>query len=389
MSNKKPSVFPTQDQISYANETGELISNQLEEENVVQSTSGSDAEAMAAAEMKKRTDDQLRMREENLKKNEEISRQIDNKRENQMSEKQPYNWDKESKELPTEGNNNNNHNYYGGNGNDGGNNNNNTGMNSEQPKSNHNVYIEQLSKPQMNQPFDLIPLPSEGKMYPGVKKNIKVAFLTTADENILTSPNLVESGEFLEILINRKLLEPNLRYRDLLPGDRDAIMIWLRATGYGEMYPVTLYDNKNETFDTEVNLSELKTINLNVNPGTDGLFDFELPLSKNKLKLKLLTVGDVEDLQEIVKENEDNLINEEQTLILENRIVSVNGNKDRIFIKEFAANMRVIDAQKLREFMSKIECGVDMTIEVRSPGGETIKTFLPLTTKFFWPNSEL
>jgi len=388
MSNKKPSVFPTQDQISYANETGELISNQLEEENVVQSTSGSDAEAMAAAEMKKRTDDQLRMREENLKKNEEISRQIDNKRENQMSEKQPYNWDKESKELPTEGNNNNNHNYYGGNGNDGGNNNN-TGMNSEQPKSNHNVYIEQLSKPQMNQPFDLIPLPSEGKMYPGVKKNIKVAFLTTADENILTSPNLVESGEFLEILINRKLLEPNLRYRDLLPGDRDAIMIWLRATGYGEMYPVTLYDNKNETFDTEVNLSELKTINLNVNPGTDGLFDFELPLSKNKLKLKLLTVGDVEDLQEIVKENEDNLINEEQTLILENRIVSVNGNKDRIFIKEFAANMRVIDAQKLREFMSKIECGVDMTIEVRSPGGETIKTFLPLTTKFFWPNSEL
>ena len=166
-------------------------------------------------------------------------------------------------------------------------------------------------------------------------------------------------------------------------------MLWLRATGYGEMYPVTLFDNKNETFDTEVNLSELKTISLNVNPGADGYFDFELPLSKNKLKLKLLTVGDVEDLGEIVKENEDNLINEEQTLILENQIFSVNGNNDKSYIKEFVTNMRVIDAQKLREYMSKIECGVDMTIEVRSPGGETIKTFLPLTTKFFWPNTEL
>jgi hypothetical protein len=30
--------------------------------------------------------------------------------------------------------------------------------------------------------------------------------MTTADENILTSPNLLQSGEFLEILINRKLL---------------------------------------------------------------------------------------------------------------------------------------------------------------------------------------
>ena len=44
----------------------------------------------------------------------------------------------------------------------------------------------------------------------------------------------------VEILINRKILEPDLRYEDLLVGDRNAIMIWLRATGYGEMYPVLM-----------------------------------------------------------------------------------------------------------------------------------------------------
>ena len=112
--------------------------------------------------------------------------------------------------------------------------------NDDEEKEKRARYIEILSQPQMNQPYDLIPLPSEGKLYPNKKKRVKLAYLTTADENILTSPNLVESGDFLEILINRKLLEPSLRYKDLLPGDRNAIMIWLRATVYGEMYPVTI-----------------------------------------------------------------------------------------------------------------------------------------------------
>ena len=33
MSNKKPNVFPTQEQINQANDTGQQINNQLEEEN--------------------------------------------------------------------------------------------------------------------------------------------------------------------------------------------------------------------------------------------------------------------------------------------------------------------------------------------------------------------
>ena len=63
-------------------------------------------------------------------------------------------------------------------------------------------------------------------------------------------------------------------------------MIWLRATGYGEMYPILAYDEKDESFETEVNLSELKTVNLNVEADSEGLFDFTLPLSKKEVKSK-------------------------------------------------------------------------------------------------------
>ena len=370
MSNKKPNVFPTQEQINQANETGEQINNQFQGENNITNQNLSEAEAKASAEMKRRTEEQLRLRNEQLNKNQEISNQIEKTREEKMKEKQIHGGGNNTPPIyPTNNN-------YGG-GNDG-------------FQNNNTQTIEYISQPQMNQPFDVLPLPSEGKLYPGRKSTVKVAYLTTADENILTSPNLVESGDFLEILINRKLLEPNIRYKDLLPGDRNAIMIWLRATGYGEMYPVQIYDEStDEPFETEIDLSKLKTIKLNIEPDSDGLFSFILPLSKANVRFKLLTVGDIDRLEKIVLANKDNLINQEQTLILQNQLIEVNGNRDRNFINNFVNNMRIMDTQKLREYMSSIDCGVDMNITVRTPGGGSINTFLPLTTKFFWPNANI
>lgn len=261
--------------------------------------------------------------------------------------------------------------------------------NDDEAKEKRARYIEILSQPQMNQPYDLIPLPSEGKLYPNKKKSVKIAYLTTADENILTSPNLVESGDFLEILINRKLLEPSLRYKDLLPGDRNAIMIWLRATGYGEMYPITIYDNDGKPFDTEINLSELKTINLTVDPEEDGLYSFTLPVSKNRIRFRLLSIGEMEELEAEAESRKDDFVNSESTMILEAQIVSINENKDRAFISDYVESMRVLDAKKLRDYMNKINCGIDMNISIKSPNGEIVNTFLPLTTKFFWPDFEI
>ncbi len=376
MSDKRPNVFPTQEQISQANETGEKIANQLAEQENVQQVYGSEQEQKAAEEMRRRTEEQIKMREEQLRKNEEIARQMDERRSRQSKETLPYVQQPVKSEPPNvppvdPPNFNNNDNS------------------DDKPKKVDDSYIRSISQPQMNQPFDVIPLPSEGKLYPRRNKTVKVSFMTTADENILTSPNLMESGEFLEILINRKLLEPDLRYKDLLPGDRNAIMIWLRATGYGEMYPILVYDEKEEVFETEVNLSDLKQIPLNVEPNSEGLFDFQLPISKSNIVFKMLTVGELEELGKTVEATKDLPVNEEATLILEAQIVAVDGNRDRDFIKNFVRNMRVGDAQKLRDYFDKIECGVDMNLTVRTPGGGSVETFLPFTPKFFWPNSEV
>ena len=260
-----------------------------------------------------------------------------------------------------------------------------------QNPSNINPYILELSQPNYNAPFDVIPLPSKGKLYRNKKANVRLAYMTTADENILTSPNLLESGEFLEIIVNRKLLEPDLRYKDLTVGDRNAIMIWLRATAYGEMYPVTLLDEINEPFDTEINLNELKNIELGAEPDSEGYFDFKLPLTKLDIKFRMLTVGDVETIDEMVERDKLNNVpvNNASTYKMERQLVEVNGNRDKSYIRDFANSMRIADAKALNDYIEKIESGIDLKIEVTTPGGGSISTFLPLNISFFWPNFRL
>ena len=254
-----------------------------------------------------------------------------------------------------------------------------------------NPYLIELSQPNYNSPFDVIPLPSKGKIYPSKKSNVRVSFMTTADENILTSPNLLKSGKFLEILINRKLLEPELRYKDLHVGDRDAIMIWLRATAYGEMYPVTMLDEDGEPFDTEFNLNDLKYKALGAEPDSEGLFDYNLKLTKANIKFKLLTCGDVDEIEARIKVDEENEIpvDNSSTYKLEKMIVEVNGVRDRNTIREFVNTIRIPDSKGLIKYVDEIQSGVDLKITVKTPRGGSITTFLPINIKFFWPDFRL
>jgi hypothetical protein len=211
MSDKKPNVFPSQEQMQNANETGQLITQQLEAENDVVNPHISTAEDAAVKEMARRTEEQVRLRDEALAKNKVNSDKLLARREELMGQTKESLAPPAAPPVVPPVNNINTASSSGG---------------------KYDPYIESISEPQMNQPYDIIPLPSEGKLYPGRKSSVKVAYLTTADENILTSPNLVENGQFLEILINRKLLEPGLRYKDLLPGDRNLYQNMLLGLNY-------------------------------------------------------------------------------------------------------------------------------------------------------------
>jgi hypothetical protein len=57
-------------------------------------------------------------------------------------------------------------------------------------------------------------------------------------------------------MLDKKLLSKEIDPLDLLEGDRDAIILFLRASGYGNEYPITATDEKTgKEFDTTIDLS--------------------------------------------------------------------------------------------------------------------------------------
>jgi hypothetical protein len=255
----------------------------------------------------------------------------------------------------------------------------------------NNEMLNNLKERDWSSAYDVIPIPSLGKLYHNVKSNLKVSFMTTMDEVILTSPNLLGSGQFLEILIERKLLEQNLNYRDLIVGDRNTIMIWLRATAYGEKYPVTLIDENNEPFESEIDLSTLKLKELKLEVDENGLIKYVTSVRKDVIKHRFLTVGDIEDIEKMLEEDEKNgvPINKRKLYELSRIIVEVNGRRDSISIIEYVSNMLLKDSSDFIKYLEANEPNIDLEVTVGTPGGGSLKTFLPLNINFFWPNIRL
>lgn len=244
-------------------------------------------------------------------------------------------------------------------------------------------------KPMFEAPHDVIELPSKGLFYPHKKGRIKVAYLTAQDENILTSPNLLNSGKVLDVLLERKILDKDIKADDLLPGDRSAILFFLRATGYGEIYPVILKDPKTgEDFNYDVDISQLTEKDILVEPDENGEVPFTLPKSGYQIKFKYLTAAETNRITENeearmrkTKSNISNMV----TSKLEAQITEVDGVRSRAEILQFIQIMSVADSGALRKFMNENEPGLDDNIEVTAPSGSVFRTEIPITTDFFWP----
>lgn len=249
--------------------------------------------------------------------------------------------------------------------------------------------FEAISEPDFDSSFDQIPIPSKGKTYPMKRNSLKISFMTTRDEDILTSPNILQSGMLLDVLIGRKLLEKQIKYNDLLIGDRNAIMIWLRATSYGKDYTAYFLDEKDIPFQHDIDLSMIKFKYLTLEPDENGLFDFKFPGCGNDVKFSFLTVGDQKWIDEMVQADEESgdPVNHSNEYSMLAQIKSVNGSFNSDDISNFVKRLRVADVNAFRKYILDNEPGVDLNIEVPTPGGGTVKTMFPLNSNFFWPNA--
>jgi hypothetical protein len=97
-------------------------------------------------------------------------------------------------------------------------------------------------------------------------------------------------------LLRSKIYEPDVRVEDLLEGDIEAILVFLRNTSFGPEIDMSLTDpNTKKQFTAKIVLDSLPIIK-GQEPSEDGTFTTKLPKSGVTIKLKPLTYGEINEI---------------------------------------------------------------------------------------------
>lgn len=234
--------------------------------------------------------------------------------------------------------------------------------------------------------YDVVELPSRGIHYLNNKKSLKVAYLTAADENILSSPNLISSGNVVDELIKRKILDRDFNIDEIVDEDKQAILVFLRNTAFGSEYKLTVIDpNTDEKFTTSIDLGEISFKEFKLESDSMGEFKFTMPKTNIDITFKFLTKKQQKEIDEIEKSWNGVGAPPIITKQLEMMIKSVAGNRDMMNIRNFIEKLPIKDSQDFRKYVKDNKPSLDLSKKVTTPSGEDIQVEIGFGVEFFRP----
>ena len=239
---------------------------------------------------------------------------------------------------------------------------------------------------------EIIDLPSKGKVYgkdsPLKDGKIELKYMTAKEEDILTSQNLIKKGVVVDKVLDSLILTEGVKTNDLIIGDKNAVMVAARILAYGPEYTAEVTNpNTGETAVHTFNLADcpFKEISEDI---TGNTFDMELPVSKTKIKFRLLTGKDEKEIENEIKQQNKlgSQVSPELTTRLRKVITEVDGDSEQSTINQFVNNMLSRDSLFFRQSISKVSPDIDLTQEVEI-GGDVVRVDIPMTINFFWPDA--
>ena len=250
-------------------------------------------------------------------------------------------------------------------------------------------------------PTEFVNLPSQGRHYSSDhplfnQKTIEIKQMTAKEEDILTSLTLLQNGVALERLLESIIVDKSINPKSLLVGDRNAIVISARVSGYGNLYksqitcPQCITDQKHAFDLNEADILTTSQILENL-PDTitvtdSGHYSVVLPKSGLNIVLKLLTGVDEERLSKKLEEDRKQKSEKLVTTQLEHMISSVNGNSTREAIEYVAHNLPSSDSSYLRKIYKTIVPNIELSLTFKCENcGHSEEMEVPLTADFFWP----
>ena len=249
-------------------------------------------------------------------------------------------------------------------------------------------------------PTEMVDLPSRGYFYfdghPLSSGKVEIKYMTAKEEDILTSPSLVKKGLAIDRLLKSIIVEKSIDPHSLLVGDRNAILVASRVTGYGAEYPIkATCPSCGATSDWTVDLGMLgmKEGGIDNAQGYDivengnGTFDITLPKTGVVATVKLMQGKDEKDLGLKMQKRKKHKLHEANlTEQLNHMIIAVNGSEVNSDIRNFINVIPAFDSRYLRNAYTNVVPNIDMTQDFEcdecSYEGQLE---VPLTAEFFWP----
>jgi hypothetical protein len=239
---------------------------------------------------------------------------------------------------------------------------------------------------QFTTPTEIVDLPSKGLVYPESNPlssgKIEMKYMTAKEEDILTNQNYINKGTVLDELI-KSLIVSDVKYEDLIVGDKNALLVAARILGYGKEYK---FEWGGEEYNIDLTTIEDKPLNEKLFVKGKNEFSFTLPSTGVEITFKLLTGTDEKkinaELEGLKKINKNS--SPELSTRLKYMITSVGGNRETKDIRSFVDNQLLArDSRALREYIKEVQPDVDLTF---FPDGSDSKVSIPVGLNFFWPD---
>ena len=191
------------------------------------------------------------------------------------------------------------------------------------------------------------------------------------------------------------MVDERISVPDLLIGDKSAIMVAARVTGYGPEYEVKITCPEcNTESEVVVDLSDYHKYfekfeqSEHFKTTRDGHFETTLPMSNLPVVVKLLTSRDESKaLSRATARKKNKLAETNTTDFLKMIIVSIDGVDNPADLNDMIGDMPARDSRFLRKHYASLVPTVRLkeNFECMYCGAET-ETEVPLEATFFWPD---
>ena len=241
-------------------------------------------------------------------------------------------------------------------------------------------------------------LPSQGKVYDiEVVPEVRLRSMTTAEEQKRLARTDFPYKMLCEIIDDCMVESPGISSYDMCIGDYQFLLHKLRVVTYGSDYKMDITcPYCGTTLHETINLDELPI--MSYTEIIDKYFEFDLPKSKNHIKLKVQTPRMLDRVNEKVrdmKQRSNNTLKSDPTLTytVASLISEIDGKKpDALKLEQWVENLPMMDVNTIISYAEKCNSllGIDTTLNTTCDNcGLHFLSQMRMTSEFFRPSLDI